>query len=102
MFLSRASSVEDVEVRASAGDNRLGGEDFNEALVALASGRLPEVATHPRGDPVRVAPVIDPARACDKPHYPVISRRLSEQGDVVLRFLVGSDGSVRKGAPDPM
>ncbi len=29
-----------VEVRASAGDNRLGGDDFNAALVAAARGRL--------------------------------------------------------------
>lgn len=29
-----------IEVRASAGDNRLGGEDFNEALVNLAQPRL--------------------------------------------------------------
>ncbi len=29
-----------VEVRASAGDNRLGGEDFNDALIALAVEKL--------------------------------------------------------------
>jgi molecular chaperone HscC len=29
-----------VEVRASAGDNRLGGEDFNEALVSMVRDRL--------------------------------------------------------------
>lgn len=29
-----------IEVRASAGDNRLGGEDFNEALVSLAREKL--------------------------------------------------------------
>jgi len=29
-----------VEVRASAGDNRLGGEDFNEALVQLVRSRI--------------------------------------------------------------
>jgi len=33
-----------VEVRASAGDNRLGGEDFNDALVELVRRRLPAVA----------------------------------------------------------
>ena len=32
-----------VEVRASAGDNRLGGEDFNEAIVALVRSRIPEL-----------------------------------------------------------
>ena len=29
-----------VEVRASAGDNRLGGEDFNDAITAIARARL--------------------------------------------------------------
>jgi molecular chaperone HscC len=32
-----------IEVRASAGDNRLGGEDFNDVLVELALGRLAEL-----------------------------------------------------------
>lgn len=32
-----------VEVRASAGDNRLGGEDFNDAIVALALKRMPSL-----------------------------------------------------------
>jgi len=49
-------------------------------------------------DPVRVAPVIDPVRSCDKPHYPLVSRRLGEQGSVMLRFLVNPDGSVQRGA----
>ncbi|GEM_PF-3154585 len=48
-------------------------------------------------DPVRVPPAIDTVRGCDKPHYPLVSRRLSEQGSVVLRFLVAPDGSVQKG-----
>jgi molecular chaperone HscC len=30
-----------IEVRASAGDNRLGGEDFNDILIELARDRLP-------------------------------------------------------------
>lgn len=46
---------------------------------------------------MRVAPVIDPARSCEMPHYPAVSRRLGEQGAVVLRFLVSPDGSVQKG-----
>lgn len=39
-----------VEVRASAGDNRLGGEDFNDALLSVARGGLdlphPNTDTH--------------------------------------------------------
>jgi molecular chaperone HscC len=36
-----------MEVRASAGDNRLGGEDFNDLIVEMALARLPGL---PRGD----------------------------------------------------
>jgi molecular chaperone HscC len=32
-----------IEVRASAGDNRLGGEDFNDAIVALGLQRMPQL-----------------------------------------------------------
>ena len=43
-----------VEVRASAGDNRLGGDDFNTALASAIKGRL---------DPGGKLATIDPARA---------------------------------------
>jgi protein TonB len=45
-------------------------------------------------EPVRVPPVIDAARACKQPEYPVASKRLEETGAVVLQFLIGVDGSV--------
>lgn len=48
-------------------------------------------------EPVRVPPAIDTVRGCDQPHYPMVSRRLSEQGAVILRFLVAPDGSVQNG-----
>ncbi len=41
-----------VEVRASAGDNRLGGEDFNEIVAELASQRLG--LTAPKGEESRL------------------------------------------------
>lgn len=43
-----------VEVRASAGDNRLGGDDFNTALASAVKGRL---------DPDGKLATVDPARA---------------------------------------
>lgn len=42
-----------VEVRASAGDNRLGGDDFNTALASAVKGRL---------DPDSKLATVDPAR----------------------------------------
>ena len=42
---------------------------------------------------VHSAPVID-AAGCEKPEYPPAARRLGESGIVVLRILVGVDGSV--------
>jgi len=44
--------------------------------------------------PVHTPPVIDAARDCEKPEYPPAARRLRETGIVVLRILVGVDGSV--------
>lgn len=41
-----------VEVRASAGDNRLGGEDFNAALIDYARPRLDPEKKLARADPV--------------------------------------------------
>lgn len=43
-----------VEVRASAGDNRLGGEDFNDALVSLARPRIDPDGRLGKHDPVTV------------------------------------------------
>lgn len=43
---------------------------------------------------VRVAPVIDAARSCEKPDYPASSKRLEEEGTVTLRFLIDVDGRV--------
>jgi protein TonB len=51
-------------------------------------------APAPRQEGVRVAPVIDAARSCEKPEYPAASKRLEEEGTVVLRFLIDVDGRV--------
>lgn len=40
-----------------------------------------------------IAPKIS-ASNCDKPEYPIASRRLTEEGTVQLKFLVGLDGRV--------
>jgi protein TonB len=42
----------------------------------------------------RVAPVIDAAKNCRKPEYPSASKRLEEEGLVVLRFMIDEDGRV--------
>ena len=55
----------------------------------------PVVAAPPR-PAVRVPPVIDAKRSCAEPEYPSASRRLEEEGTVVLRFLIDVDGRVVK------
>jgi len=45
--------------------------------------------------PVRTAAVIS-AASCEKPDYPSASRRLEEEGTVMLKFLVGVDGKVKE------
>ncbi len=57
---------------------------------------LPKAPPPPavRHNAVRTAPVIDAAHSCEKPEYPSASRRLEEEGTVVLRFLIDVDGRV--------
>jgi periplasmic protein TonB len=43
---------------------------------------------------VRVAPVINAALNCQKPEYPSAARRAEEEGTVVLRFLIDTNGRV--------
>lgn len=43
---------------------------------------------------VRTEPVIDAARSCQKPEYPAASKRMEEEGTVVVSFLINTDGSV--------
>lgn len=47
-----------VAVRATAGDNRLGGEDFNDALLAAAMGDLDPEKLLAKADPARVGPLL--------------------------------------------
>jgi protein TonB len=42
----------------------------------------------------RVAPVIDAAKSCRKPEYPATSKRLEEEGLVMLRFMIDEGGKV--------
>jgi protein TonB len=42
----------------------------------------------------RVAPVIDAAKSCRKPEYPATSKRLEEEGLVMLRFMIDEGGRV--------
>jgi periplasmic protein TonB len=53
----------------------------------------PAPVVAPRPEPVRVPPVIDAANRCRKPEYPPMAQRLGEEGTVVLRFLIGVDGT---------
>ena len=43
---------------------------------------------------MRLPPVIDAKRSCAEPEYPSASRRLEEEGTVVLRFLIGMNAVV--------
>ncbi|HEY0312847.1 MAG TPA: molecular chaperone HscC [Allosphingosinicella sp.] len=67
-----------VEVRASAGDNRLGGEDFNDALVELVRRRLPAVAE--KGSDSRLREVMRAAAERTR-------RALSDAGAADLAFV---------------
>ena len=62
------------------------------APAAPAPTAAPAVA--PRAAPAaRTAAGVNMAQ-CDKPEYPITSKRMEEEGTVTLRFLVGTDGKV--------
>jgi len=61
--------------------------------TTLPKAPPPPVAV-PHNGGVHVPPVIDAARSCEKPEYPAASKRLEEEGTVVLRFLIEVDGRV--------
>lgn len=63
------------------------------AITAVTTAP-PKAPPAPRHDAVRVPPVIDAARSCEKPEYPAASKRLEEEGTVLLRFLIDIDGRV--------
>lgn len=60
-------------------------------VVALAPVEAPPAPPKPVQ---HVAPVIDAAKNCRKPEYPATSKRLEEEGQVMLRFMVDEGGKV--------
>lgn len=58
-----------------------------------AAPSAPAAPAAPRSEAVRTAAVVNAAQ-CEKPEYPIASRRMEEEGTVHLRFLVGVDGKV--------
>jgi protein TonB len=55
----------------------------------------PPAPPAPVAPPVRIPASIDPAKDCrDKPAYPSLSRRVGEEGLVVLQFTIEADGEV--------
>lgn len=68
-----------IEVRSSAGDNRLGGEDFNELIVAMALEQLPEQDWKAITDP-RIRAVLNDTAERSR-------RRLSQAAEACFRFL---------------
>ncbi len=64
--------------------------------VVAPSPPKQEVAVAAPPAPVRVPAGVDPNKYCPrKPDYPSLSKRNSEEGTVVLEFLIGADGSVQ-------
>lgn len=64
-----------------------------ESTAITAVTPVKPVAPTPVAEPVRVMPKID-VRHSREPEYPPTSRRLGEEGSVVLQVLVDTDGRV--------
>lgn len=65
--------------------------------ITVVTTAKPVEAPPPPAPPkhsVRTAPVIDAARSCEKPEYPAASKRMEEEGTVVVNFLIDIDGKV--------
>jgi protein TonB len=68
------------------------------ATKALTVTQSTKPAPPPPKAVVKKAPVIDPKfRRRFQPDYPPTSRRLGEEGSVILQVLVGADGKVQEG-----
>ncbi len=66
-----------IEVRASAGDNRLGGDDFNEAMIDLARPKIDPGGELAAADPVKLrALLVAAAEQC--------RRRLSDAAEAMF------------------
>ena len=69
----------------------------SNAITAVTTAKPVAAPPPPPAPPkpaVRTAPVIDAARSCEKPEYPAASKRMEEEGTVVLNFLIDVDGRV--------
>lgn len=78
------------------------------STAPVAVSHAPTITTSPQPAPVvveappppppkpavRVAAVIDAAANCRKPEYPAASKRLEEEGTVLLRFMIDEQGRV--------
>ncbi len=60
---------------------------------AITQTNTPPVAA-PTAPAIRTGAVIQAGASCAKPDYPSASRRLEEEGTVILKFLIGVEGKV--------
>jgi protein TonB len=60
---------------------------------AITQAPTPPAAA-PAAPAIRTGAVIQAGAHCAKPDYPIISRRMEEEGTVTLKFLIGVDGKV--------
>lgn len=66
----------------------------SQAIASVTATKPPDQPVTQFRQPTRTAPVVDAKRSCRTPEYPSMSKRLEEQGTVVLAFLVDVDGRV--------
>ena len=61
---------------------------------AITTPTAPAAPVAPAAPAVRTGAAIQAGAFCAKPDYPSASRRLEEEGTVLLKFLIGVDGKV--------
>lgn len=68
------------------------------AVTSTPPPPAPVVVAPPPAPQVRVPAILNAASNCPKPEYPAASRRMEEEGTVLLRFLVEVDGKIVQAA----
>jgi protein TonB len=98
--LPRADSPVLATPPAAANANAITVAATNTPPAPVAAPPLPVAAATVQPAPVakpveRSAPALASAN-CEKPEYPMVSRRKEEEGTVYLKFLIGVDGQVQQ------
>ncbi len=91
----RPSQVPPAEIPAAAPSANVitAASTTTQQSTTSSAATTPTVAPAVKSEPVRTGPV---GIYCERPSYPLASKRMEEEGSVILNIFVGTDGNVFK------